>query len=116
MGNKLIQAPMPDGTSIAVSGRVVFLQLGSRKRYKCFIQDEPQYLLDYRTGMRFPSVHGHTETLNAEKVYFLATAGSHARPMTDREAAQLRLHRLVDNVGEAKIFAAIDAAPTLNED
>ncbi len=119
MGNVLIKTPRDLGNglrdTIMVSGDVAYLRLGSRKRFKVLLQDEPAYLLDYRTGFRIPSALGANDQLSAEAIYIMATRStSHKRD--PRTCAQLRLDMLVERLGEEKIFAKLDATPTLNEE
>jgi len=112
MGSRIILAPVAGGKTVAVSGNIANLKLGDGMR-KCFIQDEPMYLLDYHSGFRIPSIHGARDTLNAEKIYAMATS---TRRLTDRQAAQLRLDTLVARVGVDEVLAVMNAAPTINKE
>lgn len=115
MTQALIKSPVPDG-HITVSGTVAYLRFGSHQRFKVLLQDEPAYLLDYRTGMRIPSSLGSGEaTLHAEATYIMATRSPNHKH-DPRTCAQLRLDMLVERKPEAELFAVVDAAPTLNED
>lgn len=109
MGNKLILAPMPEGKKRAVSGAVAWLRFGTGK-LKVLLQDEPDYVLHYATGMRIsPS------TRNQIKVHNMVTYGP-AHRTTDRQAAQRMLDDLVNAYGIEKISAVMAATPVINED
>lgn len=84
-------------------GTVALLKLGEG-RLKTVIHDG--ILTDYRSGRRIA-------TLQAVKIEFMARVSTYHR-ITDRQAAQITLDRIVAKAGLEKVRAIIDGAPQVN--
>ena len=87
-----------------MSGALALLKLGEGPRLRCVIHDGT--LTDYRSGRRIAG-------LQAVKVEAMARVSTYHR-ITDREAAQITLDRIVAKLGEAKAREVIEAAPAVN--
>lgn len=88
-------------------GIVAHLFVGSRKR-KFVIHGEPDspVLTDYRTGYKVAD-------LNPIKIEAMCLLGD-AHRMTDRDAAQATIDKIVRRIGVEKFFATVNEKPTLN--